>query len=196
MAHRIRKAMEKDPSHDSPKLDGIVEADETFVGGRKRVGSSGPTARGTKTIVFTLIQRDGEARSQVINDLKGSTLQGIIRRNVTGTAHIMTDENPAYHGLAKQFASHESVSHAQDEWVRGIIHVNFSESYFSLFKRGIIGAFHHISKRHTPRYLEEVRFPVEQPEGDGRRAGPVDRPGRGRQAPLLPDAEVGNGGGV
>lgn len=141
LAHRIRKAMEKEPMQE--KLSGVVEADETFVGGKKRGMRGGPTARGTKAIVFTLIQRDGQARSTVIPDVKASTLRSIINRNVEGTAQIMTDDFVSYSGLAKGFASHESVNHTAGEYVRGIVHVNFSESFFSLLKRGIIGTFHH-----------------------------------------------------
>lgn len=156
MAHRVRKAMEKEPMQE--KLSGIVEADETFVGGRKKGMAGGPTAKGTKTIVFTLIQRDGEVRSQKIDDLKARTMQGIIRREVEGEAAIMTDSNKSYIGLDKSFRSHETVDHTAGEYVRGIVHVNFAESYFSLLKRGILGIYHHVSAKHMQRYLEEFDF--------------------------------------
>jgi transposase-like protein len=156
LAHRIRKAMEKEPMQE--KLTGTIEADETFVGGKRRGMSGGPTAKGTKTIVFTLVQRDGEARSYVVPDVKRQTLRTIIRRNVEGTASIMTDEMASYVGLNKEFASHESVNHSADEYVRGIVHVNFAESFFSLLKRGIIGTFHHVSAKHLQRYMEEFDF--------------------------------------
>ncbi len=64
----------------------------------------------------------------------------------------------SYHGLAREFAGHDTVDHSAGEYVRGIVHVNFSESYFSLFKRDIIGAFRHISRKHIQRYLEEFDF--------------------------------------
>lgn len=156
MAHRIRKAMEK--PEDGPKMTGVVEADETYVGGKNTGTSGGPMAGGTKMAVFTLVQRDGEARSWIVEDVKAKTLKGIIRREVEGTAHIMTDQMKSYIGLSKEFAAHDAVNHADREYVRGIVHVNFSESYFSLFKRGIIGAFHHISRKHIQRYLEEFDF--------------------------------------
>ncbi|HWM91421.1 MAG TPA: IS1595 family transposase [Thermoanaerobaculia bacterium] len=156
LAHRIRKAMEKDPMR--AKLTGTVEADETYVGGKGTGSQGGPMAGGSKIAVFTLISRDGEARSTVVEDVKAKTLKGIIREEVEGTAHIMTDQMQSYHGLGREFASHGTVDHSAQEYVRGVIHVNFSESYFSLFKRGIIGAFHHISRKHIQRYLEEFDF--------------------------------------
>jgi len=64
----------------------------------------------------------------------------------------------SYKGLERELAGHDSVDHRANEYVRGIVHINFSESYFSLFKRGIIGAFHHISRKHIQRYLEEFDF--------------------------------------
>ncbi len=166
LCHRIRKAMEKDAPADRAKVGGVVEADETFVGAsrKKQRGKhgqdmrGGPTARGTKTIVFSLVPRDGEARSWKVDDVKAKTLQGIIRREVECEAHIMTDQMHSYWGLDKQFAGHQSVDHSRGEYVRGIVHTNFAESFFSLFKRGIFGAFHHISEQHMQRYLEEFDF--------------------------------------
>jgi transposase-like protein len=168
LCHRIRKAMEKDAPADREKIGGgIVEADETFVGakapkhprrGKTEDRRGGPSARGTKTIVFSLIPREGEARSWKVDDVKGATLQNLIRKNVEGEAHIMTDQSPSYSGLDKQFASHESVDHSAGEYVRGIVHTNFAESYFSLLKRGIFGAFHHISAQHMQRYRVEFDF--------------------------------------
>jgi transposase-like protein len=156
LAHRVRKAMEKDPMR--AKLTGTVEADETYVGGKGTGEQGGPMAGGSKIAVFTLLQRDGEARSVVVDDVKAKTLKGIIRDEVEGTAHIMTDSMASYHGLKREFAGHDTVDHRAKEYVRGIVHINFSESYFSLFKRGIIGAFHHISRKHIQRYLEEFDF--------------------------------------
>jgi len=113
---------------------------------------------GGRQIAVSLVPRESEARSWKVDDLKGATLQGIIRNEVEGEAHIMTDQNHSYWGLDKQFASHGTVDHSRGEYVRGIVHVNFSESYFSLLKRGIFGAFHHISEQHMQRHLEEFDF--------------------------------------
>lgn len=161
ICHRIRKAMEKEPMRE--KLGGVVEADETYVGGKLRKGGGGPRPKGPlsggqKMIVYTLVARDGEARSQLVPDGKAETLQGIMRDEVVGTAHIMTDGNHAYWGADAYFRSHESVDHGSGEYVRGIVHTNFAESFFSLLKRGILGTFHHVSRQHIQRYLEEFDF--------------------------------------
>lgn len=158
LCHRIRKAMEKPARTKRGKVGGIVEADETFVGGKGTGTQGGPMAGGSKIVVFSLVPREGEARSWKVDDLKGATLQNIIRREVEGAAEIMTDTMPSYSGLGRQFAAHETVDHTRGEYVRGIVHVNFSESYFSLLKRGIFGAFHHVSAQHMQRYLEEFDF--------------------------------------
>jgi len=154
MAHRIRFAMSQQPL--SEKLERIVEADETYIGGRFP-GKRGRGA-GNKTKVFSLIQRDGESRSFKVDDVKGKTLKAIIGNNVVDTAHVMTDEFLAYSGLNKIVENHSTVHHGNKEYVRGIVHTNFAESYFSLLKRGILGAFHHVSEEHMQRYLDEFDF--------------------------------------
>jgi len=154
MAHRIRFAMSQQPLSD--KLQRLVEADETYVGARFP-GKRGRGA-GNKTKVFSLIQRDGESRSFKVDDVKGKTLKGIIQNNVVDTAHVMTDEFLAYSGLNKIVKKHSTVNHGEKEYVRGIVHTNFAESYFSLLKRGILGAFHHVSEEHMQRYLDEFDF--------------------------------------
>ena len=153
LAHRIRHAMSKSPLAD--KLKGIVEVDETYIGGK----GHGKRGRGAvkKTPVVSLIQRNGMARSFRVDNVKGATLKGLIRREVEGEAVIMTDAFPSYRGLDKEFAAHGVVDHDQ-EYVRGVIHTNFAESYFSLLKRGIVGAFHHISRQHMDLYLNEFDF--------------------------------------
>lgn len=152
MCHRIRYAMSQPPLAD--KLSGIVEADETYVGGK----GHGKRGRGTAKIpVVALIERGGRARSFKVDDVSARRIKGLIRDNVADTAHIMTDSFPSYRGLGKEFAGHGVVDHSQ-EYVRGIIHTNFAESYFSLLKRGILGTFHHVSEQHLQRYLDEFNF--------------------------------------
>jgi len=141
-----------------PQEAAIVEADETYVGGKTRGQGLGPHAGGNKSVVFTLVQRDGDARSFHVADAKAQTLKGIMRIEVDGATRIMTDQNRSYIGLEREFLDHESVNHGAGEYVRGIVHTNFSESFFSLLKRGIMGAFHHVSKQHLQRYLNEFDF--------------------------------------
>lgn len=111
-----------------------------------------------KSIVVALMDRDaGVARVASVPNVRGETLKGIIRRNVKDTTFISTDNYPAYKRLAKEFAGHGTVDHDK-EYVRGIVHTNFAESYFSLLKRGIMGVFHSVSARHIDRYLNEFSF--------------------------------------
>lgn len=155
LCHRIRYAMAREPL--KGMLKGIVEADETYVGGKKRKGSK--RGRGTKkTPVLTLVERKGRARSYKLDNLTKRTIQGLIRDDVEITSHIMTDEFKSYKGLSQYFAGHSHVNHGAKEYCRGIVHVNFAESYFSLLKRAVIGAFHHVSDAHLPRYLSEFDF--------------------------------------
>lgn len=169
MAHRIRYAMEQPPF--ARKLDGVVEADETYVGGKPRRSNRKPykplnayapdkrrTGRGTdKTPVLALVERRGEVRSFRMANVTGDALKGAIRRNVARTAHMRTDSYSSYKGLAAEFASHETVNH-DDEYVRGDVHTNTAENYFSILKRGTDGVYHHVSEAHLPRYLAEFDF--------------------------------------
>lgn len=154
MAHRIRYAMSQPPLRD--KLKGIVEADETYIGGRKH----GKRGRGSenKTPVFSLVERNGRVKSSPVENVTGKTLKTIMRENVDPRAIIMTDEFGAYHGTRKHFAGHKVVDHGRQEYVRGKAHVNTAEGFFSLLKRGINGTFHHVSAHHLHRYCDEFDF--------------------------------------
>lgn len=91
-------------------------------------------------------------------NVKGRTLKKLIRDNVAGNAIVMTDSFVSYSGLEDETGIiHETVDHSK-EYVRGIVHTNFAESFFSLLKRGILGSFHHVSEKHLPRYLSEFDF--------------------------------------
>ncbi len=154
LCHRIRLAMAQSPL--AEKLTGVVEADETYIGA-KNVHGTGGRGAGRKTKVFALIERGWRARPFRVDDVKGKTLKGLIRTHVEDTAYVMTDSFGAYHGLHREFAGHGVIDHNK-EYVRGIIHTNFAESYFSLLKRGILGTFHHVSEAHMDRYLNEFNF--------------------------------------
>jgi transposase-like protein len=154
MAHRIRYAMGQPPL--AEKLLGIIEADETYIGGKAR-GKRGRGAE-NKTPVFALVQRGGDVRSFKTERVTAKNLKAMIRENVTKDSTIMTDEFLAYNGLSKEFAAHQTVNHGIKEYVRGDAHVNTAEGYFSILKRGIIGTYHHVSKRHLDQYLSEFNF--------------------------------------
>ena len=159
MAHRIRLAMERPPLSD--KLSGTVEADETYIGGkaknmhRSKRESAGALA---KIPVVTLVERNGEARSKVMDRVTGETVGEMLQEHVEAHAALMTDSSPVYTQPGKGFASHETVNHAEGEYVRGDAHSNTAEGYFSQLKRSIDGTYHHVSHRHLDRYLAEFDF--------------------------------------
>ena len=116
------------------------------------------TGRGSdKTPVLALVERGGRVRSFRVANVTGRELKGVIRDNVDRSAHLRTDAFKSYVGLADEYASHLSVNHL-DEYVRGDVHTNTAENYFSILKRGIDGVYHHVSEAHLPRYLAEFDF--------------------------------------
>jgi len=154
MCHRIRYAMTQEPLEDM--LNGEVEVDETYIGG-KRQGKRGRGAEG-KTPVVALIERDGELRAKKIECLSAKTLKGYIKENVSPEATINTDEFRSYRGLEKDFADHKTVQHGIGQYVNGSVHINTLEGWFSLLKRGVNGTFHHVSSKHLDRYINEFVF--------------------------------------
>lgn len=155
MCHRIREAMTLPPL--ARRLRGEVEADETYIGGRRKGGKRGRGSE-NKTPVFALIERGGELRAWPVLAVTAKNLKAIIRSHVDKAAHIMTDGFLAYKGLDKEFASHETVDHGKGEYARGRVHVNLAENWFSILKRGIRGVFHHVSPQHLGRYVGEFQF--------------------------------------
>ena len=118
MTHRIRHAIQ-DPMFND-KLSGTIEADETYVGGKSK--GKGRHFMGNKVPVFSLVERGGRVRSQVMKYVTGKNLKTALKSNVEPTATIMTDELPAYRKAAKDFASHQAVNHSAGEYVRGLAH--------------------------------------------------------------------------
>ena len=171
MAHRIRYAMTQSPF--AKRLDGVVEVDETYIGGKARnrlprYRGSGNIGRGKdKVPVVALVQRNGQARALALSRVTSDELKGAIRRHVAREARIITDSFPSYRGLHKEFAQHNLINHANDEWVRGDVHTNTVEGYFSILKRGVNGVYHHVSEQHLPRYLTEFDFRYNTRSGNG-----------------------------
>lgn len=152
MAHQIRSLMTqgKDP------LDGTVEMDETYVGGRRRNGKRG---RGTdKAAVAGIVQRGGNVRVQHVDNVKGSTLLPMLRQNVRLGSVVMTDEFPVYNRVAKNGYLHEYVQHGIQEYVRGNAHTNTIEGFWSQVKRSISGTHHAVSKKYLQSYLNEFVY--------------------------------------
>ncbi len=156
LCHRIREAMGNDP-FDGPTLLGVVEVDETVVGGK--VKGKGRAYKGNKTWVAGALQRGGSIRLERIPNVKRKTLHGFIGRAVKDEAEaIYTDELKSYLGIADHNTEHRTVNHSDEQWVVGEVHTNGIEGVWSLFKRSVIGTFHKMSAKHMDRYLEEMEW--------------------------------------
>jgi transposase-like protein len=156
LCQRIRAAM---ATAEKNMLDGKLEIDETYVGGKKK-GKRFQGHRDHKECVIGIRQRSGDLRFFHAEDAKSGTLAKYIRENVSEDVEvIMTDDLRAYPRAVGQFA-HETVNHSAGEYVRPgtDIHTNSIESAFSLLKRGILGSWHKVSAKHLPAYLEEMTF--------------------------------------
>jgi transposase-like protein len=164
LGHRIREAMTVLKVDDSGPFGGgqlggeneVVEADETFVGGkaRNRKGKIPP-----KTPVLSLVERDGRVRSFRVPDVTAQTLKPIIVSHVNKATYLMTDDAPVYWAIGDQFSGHGTVNHSAEEYVRAAFwHTNTVENFFSIFKRGIYGCYFHVSEGHLHRYAAEFDF--------------------------------------
>lgn len=156
MAHRIRFAMGEGPL--AKLLEGVVEIDETFVGGKGDV----ETKHLRKTPLVAVIERGGKARTKVVASVTQHNLRSCLKECSKETV-INTDQAGVYIGLQKEFKRHDVVNHSAYEYSRknadgSVAHVNTCESFFSLLKRGIVGSFHHVSREHLHRYADEFTF--------------------------------------
>jgi len=158
MMNRIRFAMA--PDANEPKLNGTVEVDEMYVGGKPRYKGISKRGRGTfKTPVFAAVERGGKIRRRIVANVTGETLKQAIRDEVNTQARIVTDELSVYAGIGKEYeGGHHKVTHSTREYVRGDIHTNTVESSFALVKRGIMGVYHNVSKDYLHRYLWQFDF--------------------------------------
>lgn len=163
MAHRIRHAMQ-DPMFSEP-MKGTVEVDETYVGGKEKrsfdpVTLKMKTGFSNKTPVVSLVERNGKKRSFVMR-VTAKNVRQVINEHIDTSATVMTDESRLYPKVCDTH-KHKSVNHRAKEYARkeggDVIHTNTVESSFSLLKRGIIGSFHHVSRKHLHRYMAEFDF--------------------------------------
>jgi len=161
MLHKIRKAMKG--GKDGFVLSGIVECDETYIGGKKYnkhwnakkfIPGRGPVG---KTPVFGIVERQGRVVSMVVPDTGKATLQGIIRQRVKQGATINTDEWRSYIGLNADY-THDVVKHKIGQYVNGQKYTNGIESMWAVLKRGYHGTFHFVSPKHLQRYADEFDF--------------------------------------
>lgn len=157
MAHRIREAMRDLKPEPMGGDNKVIEADESFVGGKAKNKKYGPPPK--KEAVFSLLERDGMVHSFHVPAVTAKTLRPIIVTHVSRKSYLMTDESSVYTKTGREFKGHGTVNHSIEEYVRGTFwHTNTIEGYFSIFKRGINGVYQHVSQQHLKRYLGEFDF--------------------------------------
>jgi transposase-like protein len=159
MTMRLREAMTDEvPAGGVGGENKVVEADETFVGGKKKnVHKGKPEPK--KHAVVALVERDGGMRASHVADVTAKTLRETLVTRASSKSYLMTDEANAYKGVGKEYSGHGSVNHSADEYVRGVFwHTNTAESFFAILKRGVYGTFHSVSEQHLQRYANEFAF--------------------------------------
>ena len=157
--HRLRYAFDH-PNYKAA-MEGVVEVDETYVGGaegnkhqsKKTPGNQGRSTK-TKKPVLGMVERGGNVSAQVVDDTTKITVQEAIEAQVVPGSTVMTDEYQSYRGLNKAY-SHQIVQHSAKQYVNGMAHTNTIEGFWSLLKRGIDGIYHHVSFKHLQRYCDE-----------------------------------------
>ncbi len=155
--HRLREAAWDPKRGPIGGENKVVEADETYIGGKAKNKAFGPPPK--KYPVFTLVEREGEARSFHVTNVNSKTLRPIIVKNASRKSYLMTDDSLVYPKVGKEYAGHGTVNHSAKEYVRGgFWYTNTAESYFALLKRGVYGTFHSLSEAHLYRYLAEFDF--------------------------------------
>jgi transposase-like protein len=181
MAHRIRYAMTGELPQ---RMSGVVECDETYIGGRIRIGKQPPVPgmrkpgrtshTANKAAVFAMVERGGKVYSRHIERITAENLRPVIEQVIAEDAHMITDTSTVLRNLGKN-RRHSLVNHTADEYVRyeegACITTNTVEGYFATLKRGINGVYHHVGRKHLHRYLSEFDFRYNgREETDGQRA--------------------------
>jgi transposase-like protein len=160
ITHAIREMMSLEHIK-GPFLDGEVELDEKFLGGKPRHehGVLHKRGRGTsKQGILVMIERKGRVRTVLMQNETHDYIGSLVKRHVKPTAHLMTDQFQAYQKLAPDFASHQFVNHSHQEYVRGNVHNNTAESFNAILERAKFGIYHFLSKLHIHRYVNEAAF--------------------------------------
>ena len=155
MSHELRKYMGKVDGQ--PPLTGHVEVDETYVGGKRKGGKRGRGAPG-KTVVFGILERDGEMFTKVVPDASGKSLIPHIQQQVPPGTRVSSDEWGAYRALSSVGYRHETVDHSAKEYARDDVHVNGLEAFWARLKVSIRGTHVHVSAKHLPKYLAEFEY--------------------------------------
>jgi transposase len=154
MFHQIRSMLSEDKT-----LTGTVEVDETYVGGYKKGGKPGFGARDHKTIVAGAVERKGSVIAKVVPNVKSKTLTPFVKETVSKDATIYTDELHSYNLLYAHCEKHETIHHRSKQWVKGDVHTNSIEGFWSLLKGGIRGAYRgRVTKAYMQNYINEFAF--------------------------------------
>jgi transposase-like protein len=157
MMHRIREAMRESKPGALGGSNKVVEADETYIGGKAKNRAFGPPPK--KEPVVALVERDGSVRSFHVEAVNARTLRPILVTQIDRASYLMTDESNVYTKTGREFKGHGTVNHSIKEYVRGKFwHTNTMENYFSILKRGINGNYQWVSAKHLKRYLGEFDF--------------------------------------
>jgi transposase-like protein len=166
--HRVRSAMQQNKG----QIFGTIEVDETYVGGleknkhasKRTAGTRGRSVK-TKTPVVGMIQRGGEIRAKVVERVSMATVENNIKEHAAKGSQIISDDFLSYARIGKMFP-HKSVSHVRGEYVNGDAHTNSIESFWALFKRGYHGIYHHMSRKHMQKYVDEFTFRFNRRAGE------------------------------
>ena len=157
MCHRIREAMDQDSGPLGGSPERIIEADETWIGGsdeNRAFRSAAP-----KKIVVTLVERNGKARSFHVANANAATIRPLLFQHADRLSSLMTDEATTYIKAGEGYWQHQTVVHGHKQYAKkGGWHTNTVENFFSIFKRGIVGVYHHVSEAHLGRYAREFDF--------------------------------------
>ena len=159
MLHRIREQLK---ANNSPMLDGTVEIDETYIGGK--VGNMNKKRRAENKVkpfikapLVAMVERNGNVLSKVMTGNTRENIIPFINENVIDSAKIMTDTSHLYTPL-KAVYQHQTINHENFQYVDGLCHTNTVEGYFGLFKRMVYGIYHQVSTKHLQRYVDEHNF--------------------------------------
>ena len=170
MLHRIREAL---VSNAVEPLTGTVVVDETYIGGKwenrpkgKRKHRSRQAVTAAKTPVFGMVERNGRVRAWTVSDVTAKTLLPKLRDSIHHDATLYTDSANVYKHVNEYFLKHASVNHSAEEYVRGDVHTNSIEGFWSCLKRTIGGTYTHVSVQHLDRYLAEQTFRYDERKND------------------------------